>query len=213
MQRGIGFHTLCNSCNSNTGGWYGNAFIDFIFQGYKQLIKVEQSKTIELHYKGIFPNRIIKQILAMFCSINSDAFVAANPIFKKVLLNKLQTGIPLDKYAIYIYVLTGSVKRYLGTCGILNVFKQGKSRIVSELSSPPYGFILEFDPPNDSLQINIADWFNVFQYDQKTDIVLQVPILECNTQFPLDYRTKQEILRSYLQGKLFKMNNIPPFGK
>jgi len=36
LQRGIGAYTLCERCNNNTGAWYGNAFVDFIYKGYRE---------------------------------------------------------------------------------------------------------------------------------------------------------------------------------
>ncbi len=32
-QRGSGGYTLCAPCNNNTGAWYGEAFIDWCYQG------------------------------------------------------------------------------------------------------------------------------------------------------------------------------------
>ena len=37
MHRGFGVRTLCDKCNSDTGGRYGEKFVDFIFKGYKFL--------------------------------------------------------------------------------------------------------------------------------------------------------------------------------
>lgn len=28
LQKGIGFYTLCDKCNNNTGAWYGDALVD-----------------------------------------------------------------------------------------------------------------------------------------------------------------------------------------
>jgi 5-methylcytosine-specific restriction endonuclease McrA len=32
QQRGAGGHTLCGNCNNNTGGWYGNYFVEWTYQ-------------------------------------------------------------------------------------------------------------------------------------------------------------------------------------
>lgn len=208
-QRGIGFYTLCNYCNNNTGGWYGGAFVDFIYQGYKQLSELRSEKIFKFHFVGIYPNRILKQVLTMFCSINSDGFAKANSDLREIILNKRKKGIS-NNYALYVYVLRGSICRYLGLCGILNTFNS-RQRIVSELSSPPFGFVLELDPEDDPNQKNIVDWVNIFSYDDKTDIEIEIPIYESNTHFPMDYRTKQEVLESYIKSKLDRINKISAF--
>ena len=38
-RRGAGAHTLCESCNSKTSGWYGGAYVDLACQAASLLTR------------------------------------------------------------------------------------------------------------------------------------------------------------------------------
>ena len=77
MQGGIHYYSLCVDCNNHkTGHWYAPSYSDFIIKSYiytQSIIKsneMEANKYYEYSIKSVYPLRIIKQIFAMFCSIN-----------------------------------------------------------------------------------------------------------------------------------------------
>lgn len=205
MQRGVGFNTLCERCNSNTGSWYGGAFVDFIYQGYRIIGKNNEgvaSKTnsrLSMPFQNIYPLRIIKQIVSMFFSINSPRFAKAQPDLVKFVLDKKSKGLSEEKYGLYIYILNGAIARYIGIAGILGMSKS-ESRVVSELSAPPFGYVLEMNPTleNRAKECNIIYFANKFEYSQKVNLMLNLPVYESNSYFPLDYRSRPEILKDYI---------------
>jgi len=77
-QRGCGAYTLCLRCNNNTGAWYGEAYCQWAYQGMRFLNLTRNEPILHFNF-FIFPLRIIKQILCMFCSANGDWFSEAWP--------------------------------------------------------------------------------------------------------------------------------------
>ena len=71
FRRGIGEQSLCVSCNSNTGGWYGNSFADWSRQGLEGLDKLGDKSLFSLPYY-IKPLNVIKQIMVMALAMSSE---------------------------------------------------------------------------------------------------------------------------------------------
>jgi len=205
LQKGIGFNTLCIKCNNNTGHLYGSAFVEFTYQGYKQTYnKAYRSGNIaNVEFRDIYPLRIIKQIVTMFFSVNPTGLSKIHPELMKFVLDKECRELPLDKFGFYVFVLRGSILRYIGITGIL--YSDGSNRILSEINAPPFGYVFEIEPKNKTNYCDITSFGNDFNYDDRVTIHLNIPILEVNSYFPADYRTKQEIMETYIRNKLNKL--------
>jgi len=216
-QNGIGFYTLCGKCNNNTGGWYGGGFVDFIEQGYLHInerggySKIVNGTTETIQFTNVYPLQFIKEIITMFFSVNSPQFSATHTDLKKFVLDK-ESKLNSTKYALYIALMKGTIVRYVGTAGILHVKPQSSIiRIVSEISTSPFGFVLEIDPKPDKILggSNIIGLAKDYGYNDKTDIHLKIPVLESNTEYPLDYRTRQEVFLTYIQNKFAEIQKKP----
>lgn len=149
LQRGIGGYTLCEKCNNNTGAWYGNAFVDFIYKGYRETHnkKYINNSWVTITLDKIYPLRIIKQIMAMFFSINNPNLSGAHEELREFVLSKEKRGISEKDFGFYLYVLRGKILKRLGIIVIGNIGERPFCpRIVSELSTPPFGLVLEFQP-------------------------------------------------------------------
>lgn len=208
-QNGIGFYTLCGKCNNNTGGWYGGGFVDFVEQGYLHInerggySKIRNETTESIQFTNVYPLRFIKEIVTMFFSINSPNFAYTHPDLRQFVLNK-ESRLNSKEYAIYIALMKGSIVRYIGTAGILEIKPQSNiTRIVSEISTSPFGFVLEIDPKPDKIlgESNIIGLARDYGFNDRTDIHLKMPVLESNTEYPLDFRTKQKVFETYIQNK------------
>lgn len=213
-QRGVGWYTLCAKCNNDTGRWYGKAFIDFTYQGYRRyqelLVqrKLINRQWITINFSKIYPLRVIKQIITMFFSINSPNLSVVHPELRTLVLNKENQGISSKKFGVYLYVLIGAVARYIGIASILQLKNTGNvARVLSELSAPPFGYVLEINPKIKEGYCDITFFANEFRYDQEVDLSLKVPVYECNTYFPADYRTKQEVMNDYIKNKLRELQD------
>jgi len=204
LQRGVGFYTLCGKCNNDTGGWYGRAFVDFIYNGYlnlKEKRKVRSNEWLTLTFPDIYPLRVIKQVITMFFSINSVGLSTVHPDLQKFILDKKQKGLEIKNYGLYLYVLKGNISRYIGIAGMLNI-NNHENRLLSELSAPPFGYVLEINPKHGGEYCDIAFFANQFDYNDRKTIRLDIPVYESNTPFPADYRTKQQVMNDYIKSKL-----------
>lgn len=213
-QRGIGWFTLCGECNNKTGKWYGDGFVDFIEQGYFHIknrggYSMFKRNSIEnIQFVNVYPLRFIKQIITMFFSINPEGFSKIHPDLKEFVL-KRDSKLDNKKYAIYMFFMLGTIVKYIGTMGVLQIKKKHTvTRVVSELSAPPFGFVLEIDPKPDNVLGNydIIGLAKEYAFYDKTDIHVKVPVLESNTEFPLDFRSRQEIFNTYMKNKILEMN-------
>ncbi len=195
-QNGIGGNTLCIKCNSNTGGWYARSYIDFALKGYEELLKNKPAinTSFSLNLRDIYPLRIAKQILVMFMSINNQDFLDKDLKLRKLLMSKTTRGIDTTKYAIGIYVNGSEFAKYVGLSAVI---KGKEITLISELNSIPFGFVFILDPlVNGDVKkyCNITNLINKFEYNDRVNIELTLPVYDSNTVFPADYRSRKQIL-------------------
>jgi len=192
-QNGIGWNTLCEKCNSNSGGWYVKAYVDFACKTYKQLEDSPPTISLPYVYKiyGVYPLRVAKAVLIMFLSTNSAGFLDKNKKLRDLLLEKTLTGIDPKKYGIGMYINASKLSKYIGVCAIL---KGNEVEAVSEISLLPFGFVLRLDPKNMDGFVDITGWLD-YQYDDKVDLEITIPVYDSNTVLPLDFRSKDEVLK------------------
>ena len=77
-KRGVGAYTLCESCNTKTGSWYGSAYVELARQGMQYLQKVRLAGVFYLPFR-IKPLRVIKQVLCMFACANGPELRRTKP--------------------------------------------------------------------------------------------------------------------------------------
>lgn len=208
-QRGVVYETLCQECNNNTGSWYGAAYVDFAWQGYKALKKnAHQSKEeIEINFSNVYPLRIIKQVLSMFCSINSEDFISNHLYLRKLILDKDQMGLNPERYKVFMYTPYASIGRYAGTTGVMR-FRGDffSTSVFSEMVVPPYGFILRLEGNEFEDLCDITFFANQYIYCDERDIHLTIPIREVHTYFPGDFRTREEVISDVIRNRLSELS-------
>lgn len=207
-RRGMGFETLCENCNNKTGAWYGNAFIDFIKQGYDQIknINPNSGSKIKIVFRGIYPLRILKQAISLFFSINNTNLSENHQLLRDFVL--IKNNRTFDEYfKIYLYISKGETRRCMGFGAVIKNLGKPDAIIrgVSELTIPPFGFVLEKEPKDEDILFDITNFVR-YNYEKKVDLELELPILEVNNVLFLDYRTKDEILAQIKKNEEFKSN-------
>lgn len=204
MQRGMGGYTLCESCNNLTGTWYANDYINFAnVVGYLLSTQVDITKvqSFVVEIKDIYPLRIIKQILCMFASTMHDGFLEANKQLREFILDKDSQELDKSKYRISMYALKEHKNQWSG----LNVMCIGSNiRTVAFMDLYPFGFILELDPKDENFEYvqDITNLATDYDYNFKGTIHITLNILERNTMYPCDFRTKEEIIAQSKKSKL-----------
>ena len=138
LQQGMGLYSLCQDCNSLTGAMYGNAYCDF---AQKADYLLNSSIPKDMHtaeFSDLYPLRIIKQILSMFCSINPAADIDD---LRSFVMEKDSVGIDTHKYRVCMCFTNNKVISYSGFVGIIN-FLKSKTSLVSQIVAYPFSFFL-----------------------------------------------------------------------
>lgn len=195
QQRGMGYPSLCRTCNSNTGAWYGDDYAKFTYIVHAFLADNTSNTAQGVYIKHIYPLRIIKQVLSMFCSINNVDDARMIPL-RHFVLNKDETGIDVQKYRIFMYFTRSNLIKYAPISVLLRQTNIGLNYIaVSEIVAYPVGFILYFNP-TDNVEFEGIDItsFSQCKYDDECTVDFPVCIKEVNNILPIDFRSKKQII-------------------
>ena len=197
QQGGHKKYCLCRECNNNTGSWYMRAYTDFA-KTVNAMIQ-QEGFTVGNSYsfiiKNLYPLRIYKAMMTLICDINNDCF--GDESLRHFIMNKEDKNIDTSKYSLYMYFVSTQMPRINGLSAIVN-FNDAKSPVLtSEMSSYPIGFALYLDKPENYTPFGInVDIFSKFNYDDKCDFQFGgIPYLDINSQFPIDYRSKDDIIK------------------
>lgn len=193
VQGGVALPTLCGRCNNLFGSWYARAYVDWCYEGVR-ILRAAQGTPLILSPVDIYPLRVIKQIVAMFFTINGPEFRTkeVGDWLVRWLLNKEQSGMHPD-VAIYAYYNTTGDFRYRSFGAIGNLYS-GKARFVTELTFPPFGFVLSLDSPAPEAPLLDITSFAYFDHQRAYSVYLSMPHLPTHLSIAmLDYRTRDEI--------------------
>ncbi len=191
-QLGAGGYTLCERCNNVTGSWYGPAFIEWAYQGMGILQHTESRPSLYYPFH-ICPLRVIKQIICMFFSANSDKFHQAQPDLVRLVLNQETRGLD-PKIRIFVYFNASGRSRMTGVAAAMNIFT-GTVQVISEISFPPFGYVMALSSrPSDERLVDIS-FMADFRYKDWKDVSLKLPVLPIYTMYPGDYRDRATVLR------------------
>jgi len=210
QQKGSGGYYLCQDCNNSTGGWYMREYSSFA-KTLHIMIQQEQldiGNRYSFIIQNVFPLRLFKAIMTMFCDINNDCFGDEN--LRHYLLTKEECLLDTQKYSVYAYLVTSDMRRITGLAANVEVGEGALCEpiLISEMASYPIGFALYIDKPSDYIPFgfDISSW-SKYKYDEKSDIKIDnIPYITLNSQFPMDYRTKEEIIRCIEQNTRLQNN-------
>ncbi len=191
-QRGGGDYYLCRDCNSKTGSWYINEYVSLANTFHKMISEKHYTPNSLLFFRlfDFYPLRIIKAIMTMYCDINHNCF--GDDSLRRFLLEKESNELDTDKYSIYMYLASPSMRRiqslsamYITNIGIVTL---------SEIGSYPIGTILCIDKPKAYIPPGLdISGFAHSTYDETwTSDFIGMPYYEINSLFPTDFRTKEE---------------------
>lgn len=204
QQRGMGKYSLCAECNNNTGTWYGAAYTEFAHIVGSAIKNLSREENADICIKKVYPARIIKQILAMFCSILPRDREEFDEI-RTFVLNREATGLDKSKYKVCMYFTDSQLMKYNGLtvkCKLSDTFQVQQ---LSEITAYPLGFILYYEPnPEWTYPCTDITEFADCKYDDLATIRLPWVIQQMNGLFPEDYRSKEEIMECIEDAKQFE---------
>lgn len=195
-QRGAGGYTLCEQCNNLTGHWYGTNYVAWVYQGADYLLRANGPMQLAYPYH-LLPLRVIKQISCMFFSVNSTQFREAHPQLEKFVLNKEAKYLP-SGIKIYAGYNQSDRSRSAGVTGSMQLDDLSgttHTRIYSEISFPPFSYILSFESPPPEHEMLDISFFGNYGYDEFATLQLPIPTLSVYTPFPGDFRNREAVLQ------------------
>lgn len=196
QQRGSGAFTLCKSCNSRTGSWYGTAYAEWARQAMSIIIGTRGQPSLMYPF-NLFPLRVLKQVVCMFFSINGPSFQEAQPDLARFVLNRESREFA-DHVRIYAFYTFGDRSRAAGISGLI----KGLGTIapdfhtISEITFPPFGFVMALGShKSPDPRLEDISGFSAFEYkDWRVGISMRLPIMPIYTAYPGDYRTREQTL-------------------
>lgn len=195
-QQGMGKYSLCKDCNNLTGAWYAPAYSKFALDVIKSLQNNEpltHGDVVTYTFKGAPPLQIVKQIVAMFCSLLPYQDVRRLG-FDNLLLERERNTVNKEAFDLRMYltpiengqVMIGpAVAEYM----IENTIKTGW---VVDIGAYPFGFILNLTPEIPvEYGTSIMNMFDV-KYEDKYLFDLTLMYLErSNTALPMPLMFKE----------------------
>ena len=190
LQRGMGGYTLCERCNNNTGRRYGPSYASWIYQAYRYLQISSSATELQLPY-WVYPLRVIKQILCMFFSINTNQFHKYYPDLRDFILFTRASGIH-PKYRLYAFRNKSGRARFAGL--IKKMDYSGSSQFYSEVASPIVGYILTIDSEPPDSELEDLTFMTKYHYNDLAGLYLRIPTKDVYSFMPGDYRSRDQYI-------------------
>ena len=165
-QRGSGKFTLCDRCNTSTGGWYGRSYVHFAKQVFPLCHTVQPGTTVVIECP-IRPLDVFKQMLVLFCSASPPSFAQKHPGLVRYLLNpEARQGVSDLRVFISLYDLNNSkASRQSGLTGRIDL--TGQSVVFSEISFPPFNLVMSASGGSPDAALFEITWFKEFAHRQE----------------------------------------------
>lgn len=195
-QKGGGGYYLCRDCNNNTGSWYMDEYVIFA-NTLGSMIQKEKFKDRSVYDFTLFnlsPLKIFKAVITLMCDTNQNCL--GDDRLRAFVLDKDSNDFDSDKYQVYAYLVTPNSTRITGY-SVEALLHSSEFVGFSEVAHYPIGFTMYVDKPNDfqPFGVNITSLVN-HKYDEKCSIsFLGMPYIQLNSLLPIDFRTKDEILK------------------
>lgn len=183
-QRGLGGYTLCIECNNNTGSWYGNP--------YKEWFNLANLYFSELPIHTIIkiePLSVLKQIALMFLCNLKYCEKSEFQMIREFIIQPERLNFP-DGIKIYAALKYGDFNR---VSGFNALYLDGNMSRFSEIAFSPFLYVMTFELPPPSGKFLDLTGFSDYRFREVSELKVRWPILNVNTSYPGDYRSREEI--------------------
>jgi hypothetical protein len=194
VQRGAGRHSRCAKCNNETGAWYGTAYVDFARQAMILLHRSNGKMSLAYPY-GIFPLRVLKQIIVMFFSACGPSLRKAHPDLVGFVLHRSQRYFPRN-VQIWAYLHDPVESTSTRQSGVTGMMRPSGEYVFSEIAFPPFGLVMSFNAKPVSQKLCNLTHFHMSGINAWDVEYLKLPVLPVVSFFPGDFRTVSEIRKS-----------------
>lgn len=184
-------YVLCEDCNNLTGHWYGSEYVSFVGQ-CAPFAKTENGGKHGSISITIYPSRVIKQALTIFCASCSNGLSETNPIMRKMILSRDFAG-SLDLLRVWLYLRAHEGGRATGVSGVLNV-NTSTNQVIAEFSWWPVGWVLSFNDQSIPNLTEVTHWCK-YDYNEKKRLIIDLSCHWASTAYPLDFRSPETVLK------------------
>jgi hypothetical protein len=200
-QGGIGSHTLCEQCNSDTGSWYAGEYIKWARTGQSILQKWTASNVDESTFSilNVYPLRFLKQVVTMFFSLvgqySGPVFSANHPQLMGFVLDRQNTTLP-DGFRFwmnfYPYNTQGpTALRRMPLAAKITVIQGLNGEILGaqnpavfdEIAHPPFALYMTMDHDSFPNAQEITG-FKQYGYDDLVNVPLMLRVMNSSSRYP-----------------------------
>lgn len=192
-QGGIGFYSLCKSCNNFLGTTYVPAYQLYI-NSFIDYAKKKEFNSFEFTMHEFTPLKVLKQIVSMFFSINGEAFSENYRDLAEFILSPISKNLP-ERFRVFNYINTEGQLRNLGVMALGNLTSSCLI-VASEITFPPMGYILTIDFKGQLPFHQEITSFAQYDLDEKVNFDFKIYRLPTHLPYILDYRDKTTIQNS-----------------
>jgi hypothetical protein len=189
-QGGIGYYSLCSTCNSFLGSNYVNAYTSYS-NTFIEFAKKEDLNYFEFLMHSFEAAKVLKQIVSMFISLNSWDFSENHPELRNYVLDPASNHLP-SNIRIFNYLNTEGQLRNITLSAIGNL-NSSDVILASELTFPPLGHVLTFNFEGSLPYHYEITNFKKYNLQEFADIEFKIYRLPTFLPLPLDYRSKDLI--------------------
>jgi len=207
-QGGVQLPTLCGRCNNKFGRCFVPSLNEWYWGGRYILRQAEAMglETVTFTARNVYPLRIIKAIIAMFMAINPERF-HAEPVgaaLAQLLADPHAKGLPAGvRFYSYFnhtgqlrYIPLSEVKYGVTEETTLDEVLSGLRLRASEITYPPYGFLMALSTAGLDPRLFDISFFADFDYDEQAAIELELAVLPTHIGVLFnDYRTLEDVKR------------------
>jgi hypothetical protein len=194
VQRGAGKYTLCEKCNNDTGAWYGSPYVAWAKQGVELLGRANGTLSLAYPYR-VFPLRVLKQVVTMFCSACGPSLQSKFPDIPRFILDREQRYLPHDM-RVFAYLIDPKKSEAHRQAGMTGVMRGTRQHVFAEVAFAPFGFVFTGDVEPIYTDLLDITYFGHSSYHHCQTLYLKLPVLQINTWLPGDFRSKAEIKKT-----------------
>lgn len=198
-QKGIGYNTLCNRCNNDTGAWYGAEYVSWA-RVCMELVGRWQStgrRSDTVILREVYPLRFLKQLVTCFFSVvgyyGGTRFAKQHPALVDFVRNRDEQGLPEEFFfSVNLYAppkgKSPGLRQYPIAAKLPVVYDKkggisaGLGSIFQEIAHPPFQlFMVQDRPYHDATNIT---HFKQYGYEEMVDIQLVFRLKESSSYLP-----------------------------
>lgn len=198
IQKGNCSYVLCEQCNNDTGSWYAGSYGHFVKQIAPYAHIGNTNAICSLILPEVYPLRVIKQVVAMFCGSCGPGLAQTNPAFTRVLQNKYRQE-SIDPFRIYLHVRNSVGGKLTGMTAKMDTLGTPGTSTLAEVSWWPVSWILcRGKPHQGNIGLDVTYWLTKYDFDDKETLALALPCMWAETKFPADFRAPKQIEKDRL---------------